>query len=61
MGFGAEIVAQINDKAFDWLDAPVRRYAGYEIPSFPYSEQGEAMTMLSVVGIIEAAQELARY
>ncbi|NOX23339.1 MAG: tungsten formylmethanofuran dehydrogenase [Actinobacteria bacterium] len=61
MGYGAEIVAQINDKAFDWLDAPVRRHAGFEIPSFPYSETGEAMTMISAVGIVEAAQELARY
>lgn len=61
MGYGAEIVAQINEKAFDWLDAPVRRHAGFEIPSFPYSEVGEAMTMISTVGIVEAAQELARY
>ena len=27
VGYGAELAAQIADKTFEWLDAPVRRYA----------------------------------
>ena len=27
VGYGAELAAQVADKAFEWLDAPVRRYA----------------------------------
>lgn len=31
-GFGAELVATINDHAFDWLDAPVIRVASADVP-----------------------------
>lgn len=33
-GFGAELVSKIQEEAFDYLEAPVRRVAGYDIP-FP--------------------------
>lgn len=33
-GFGAEISAKIQEKAFDHLEAPLRRVAGYDTP-FP--------------------------
>ena len=60
-GFGAEIAAQISTKAFDWLDAPVERYASAEVPAFPYNEGLEAQIMPSVEGIVERAARLARY
>jgi 2-oxoisovalerate dehydrogenase E1 component len=60
-GFGAEVSAQITEKAFDWLDAPVRRYASPEIPTFPFAGALEAMVMPSVEGIIERARDLAEY
>jgi pyruvate/2-oxoglutarate/acetoin dehydrogenase E1 component len=31
-GFGAELIAQINEVAFDWLDAPIVRVAGADVP-----------------------------
>jgi pyruvate/2-oxoglutarate/acetoin dehydrogenase E1 component/TPP-dependent pyruvate/acetoin dehydrogenase alpha subunit len=31
-GFGAELIAQINELAFDWLDAPIVRVAGADVP-----------------------------
>lgn len=34
--FGAEIVSAIQDEAFDYLDGPVARVAGIDVPS-PYS------------------------
>lgn len=37
-GIGAEIAATIQEEAFDYLDAPVLRVAGLEVP-LPYAEQ----------------------
>ncbi len=61
MGYGAELAAQIADKAFEWLDAPVRRYAAPDVPTFPYAKELEDMVYPSPEGIIRHAQELAKY
>ena len=34
-GFGAEIVARIVEDCFDFLEAPVLRVTGYDIPYSP--------------------------
>jgi pyruvate dehydrogenase E1 component beta subunit len=34
LGFGAEIIARINEEALLYLEAPIRRVAGYDVP-FP--------------------------
>ncbi len=60
-GFGAEVVAQIMEKAFYWLDAPVRRYCAPEAPAFPFAPNLEKQLMPSVEGIVEHARSLARY
>jgi 2-oxoisovalerate dehydrogenase E1 component len=60
-GYGAELAAQVADKAFEWLDAPVRRYATPDIPTFPYASVLEEMVYPNVEGIIRNAQELAKY
>jgi pyruvate dehydrogenase E1 component beta subunit len=36
-GIGAEVAATIQEEAFDYLDAPIRRVAGLEVP-LPYAE-----------------------
>jgi acetoin:2,6-dichlorophenolindophenol oxidoreductase subunit beta len=36
-GLGAEIVARVQDVAFDYLDAPIQRVAGKNVP-IPYNE-----------------------
>ncbi len=61
MGYGAELAAQIADKAFEWLDAPVRRYAIPDIPAFPYAKELEDMVYPTPEGIVRHAQELATY
>jgi pyruvate/2-oxoglutarate/acetoin dehydrogenase E1 component len=61
VGYGAELAAQVADKAFEWLDAPVRRYATADIPTFPYASVLEEMVYPNVEGIIRHAQELAKY
>jgi 2-oxoisovalerate dehydrogenase E1 component beta subunit len=60
-GFGAEVSAQITERAFDWLDAPVQRYCAPEIPAFPYASALESQVMPSVEGIVERASDLAAY
>jgi 2-oxoisovalerate dehydrogenase E1 component len=61
VGYGAELAAQIADKAFEWLDAPIRRYALPDIPAMPYAQELEEMVFPNVEGIIRHAQELAKY
>jgi 2-oxoisovalerate dehydrogenase E1 component len=61
LGYGAEIAAQIGEKAFDWLDAPVQRYAAPDVPSFPFASSLEKQLMPSVEGIVQRAGDLARY
>ncbi len=61
VGFGAEIAAQIAAKAFDWLDAPVERYASPDVPTFPYAASLEEQVIPSVDGIVDRARRLARY
>lgn len=60
-GFGAEVSAQIAEKTFEWLDAPVRRYASPEVPAFPYSSSLEDQVYPSVEGIMNRARLLAEY
>jgi 2-oxoisovalerate dehydrogenase E1 component len=61
LGYGAEVAAQIAEKSFDWLDAPVQRYTSPEVPSFPYAGSLEEQVIPSVDGIVERARTLARY
>jgi len=60
-GYGAELAAQIADKAFEHLDAPVRRYASPDVPAFPFNAKLEAMVMPNTAGIVEHALELSKY
>lgn len=61
VGFGAEIAAQAAEKAFELLDAPVRRYAAPDVPAFPFATQLEAMVMPNTEGIVRHALELVEY
>ncbi|HVR77076.1 MAG TPA: thiamine pyrophosphate-dependent enzyme [Acidimicrobiia bacterium] len=61
MGYGAELAAQIAEKTFEWLDAPVRRYALPDVPIMPYAGSLEAQLYPTPEGIVRHAQELAKY
>ena len=61
VGYGAEIAAQIADKTFEWLDAPVRRYALPDVPIMPYSGSLEYSLYPTPQDIVDHAQELAKY
>lgn len=59
-GFGGEIAARIAEsEAFDYLEAPIVRLAGRDIP-IPYNRTLEYHAVPQVEGIIEAARNLAR-
>lgn len=61
VGYGAEIAAQIADKTFEWLDAPVRRYGLPDVPIMPYAGSLENSLYPTPDSIVERAQELAKY
>ncbi|WP_436641719.1 pyruvate dehydrogenase complex E1 component subunit beta [Microbaculum sp. FT89] len=51
----SEIAAQLMDKAFDWLDAPVLRVTGKDVP-MPYAANLEKLALPSVKEVIEAVK-----
>jgi pyruvate dehydrogenase E1 component beta subunit len=56
-GIGAEIAAVIMERAFDYLDAPVVRVAGIDVP-MPYAANLEAMTLPQPDSVAEAAKSV---
>jgi pyruvate dehydrogenase E1 component beta subunit len=57
-GVGSEIVAQLMEKAFDYLDAPVLRVTGKDVP-MPYAANLEKLALPSVAEVIEAAKAVS--
>jgi pyruvate dehydrogenase E1 component beta subunit len=57
-GVGAEISAEINERAFDYLDAPVRRVSGVDVP-MPYAKNLEQLAVPDVKQIIDAVREVS--
>jgi pyruvate dehydrogenase E1 component beta subunit len=54
-GVGAEISARIMEHAFDYLDAPVIRITGKDVP-MPYAANLEKLALPSVAEIVQAAK-----
>ncbi|MEP9378970.1 pyruvate dehydrogenase complex E1 component subunit beta [Aquabacter sp. CN5-332] len=54
-GVGAEIVARLMSDAFDYLDAPVLRVTGKDVP-MPYAANLEKLALPSVADVIEAVK-----
>jgi pyruvate dehydrogenase E1 component beta subunit len=52
-GIGAEVAATIQEEAFDYLDAPVLRVAGLEVP-LPYAEQLSRASKPSAQDLVDA-------
>ena len=61
VGYGAEIAAQIADKTFEWLDAPIKRLALPDVPIMPYAGSLENALYPTPESIVEKARELAAY
>lgn len=56
-GIGAEIIASINDRFFDELDAPVLRLSSQDIPT-PYNGKLESLTIVQPQKIEEAVEKM---
>ena len=56
-GIGSEIAAYLSEHAFDWLDAPISRISGEDVP-MPYAENLEALALPSLEKICHRAMEL---
>jgi pyruvate dehydrogenase E1 component beta subunit len=56
-GVGAEIAARIQEEAFDYLDAPIKRVAQREVP-LPYSRELEQMALINKDRVIAAVKEI---
>lgn len=58
LGFGTEIISQIMEDAFDYLEAPVTRVTGYDTP-FPYTLENDYLPLAH--RIVPAIQSAAQY
>lgn len=56
-GVSSEIISVIMENAFDWLDAPVKRVTGKDVP-MPYAENLEKLALPSLDELIAAVKEL---
>ena len=54
-GVGSEIAARISEKAFDYLDAPVTRVCGKDVP-MPYAANLEKLALPSIAEIVETVK-----
>ena len=61
VSIGSEIAALIADDAWRWLDAPVKRLGGLDVPSMPYAAAMEDAFMPNPEKIARALRELAAF
>jgi pyruvate dehydrogenase E1 component beta subunit len=55
---GSEISAEINERAFDYLDAPVKRVSGVDVP-MPYAKNLEQLAIPDVAAVVAAVKEVS--
>ena len=59
-GLAGEITARINERCFEWLDAPVLRVTAHDVP-LPYAPALEDFVLPQTADIVFAARRLAGY
>jgi pyruvate dehydrogenase E1 component beta subunit len=57
-GVGAEVAARVMEQAFDYLDAPVTRVSGKDVP-MPYAANLEKLALPSVAEVVAAAKAVS--
>ena len=57
-GVGAEISAEITERAFDYLDAPIKRVSGADVP-MPYAKNLEDLAIPTVNQVVAAVREVS--
>ena len=61
MGYGAEVAAIIADEGFEYMDGPVKRLAGPDIPAVPFSHPMQEFFMPNPDKIADAIRDLVAY
>jgi len=61
VSIGSEVAALIADDAWRWLDAPVKRLGGLDVPAMPYAQPMEDFFMPNSEKITAALKELAAF
>lgn len=61
LGWGAEMAALIAGEAFEYLDAPVMRVAGPDVPAVPFARTMQDWFMPNADKIADALRRLAAY
>ncbi len=56
-GVGAEIAYRVHRECFDWLDAPVQRLSGHDVP-MPYSRPLEIAAVPTVQQVVETVRQM---
>jgi pyruvate dehydrogenase E1 component beta subunit len=57
-GVGAEVAARLTEQAFDYLDAPIARVSGKDVP-MPYAANLEKLALPSVAEVVAAAKAVS--
>jgi 2-oxoisovalerate dehydrogenase E1 component len=61
VSIGSEVAALIADEAWRWLDAPVKRLGGLDVPAMPYAPAMEEAFMPTPEKITAALRDLAAF
>jgi pyruvate dehydrogenase E1 component beta subunit len=57
--FGSEIAAQLQEAAFDYMDAPIKRVSAMDVP-LPYAHDIELMALPNTQKVVDAVKEVVR-
>jgi pyruvate dehydrogenase E1 component beta subunit len=55
--FGSEIAAQLQEAAFDYMDAPVKRVSALDVP-LPFAKELEMMALPNTQKVVQAVREV---
>lgn len=58
-GFGAEVIAQVADKAFGYIDAPIQRVCAQSVPP-PFAREMKDFTMVDEHKIADRVRKLVQ-
>lgn len=61
LGYGAEIAAILSSDGFSYMDAPIMRLTGPDIPAVPFSHPMQEFYMPNPEKIAQAMRDLAAY
>ena len=60
-GVGAEIAALVSEQAFEYLDGPITRLCGPDVPTMPFAQNLEEAYMPDTEKVVQALRKLAAY